>query len=626
MLTSGRIAPGVLWRARADQVDTLYGQWHRTTVSMALGAALLCTVLWQTTTSAAMLGWIAAIMANQAWRGGLVRRYRRRDPGVRDSARWGLYWSIGSTLAGALWGIAAVAMFPGAPAHQALLIVCLFGVVLGGLNLTAVYKPAFYGFVASALLPLVARVAWEGDEVHLFTALVLLVVLAFVLTYGHHLNDLLTHSLAMRYENTDLIVALTAQSAAAEQSRAAAENANRAKSQFLAAASHDLRQPLHAMGLFAAALAARVRDPTVTPLVQSIHASVEALESLFAQLLDLSRLEGGALHPEVRPVALESVLARMQADFAPQAEAAGLALRVRMTSATVLTDPLLLERMLRNLVANAIRYTQAGGIVVGMRRCGSEVRLDVVDSGVGIAAADQERVFDEFVQIPGAAGRLRRGHGMGLGLAIVRRLSDLLDHRLELASMPGHGSRFSIILPRAAAHRARGGQAPLPAAATATAHTASPQPFAGRRVAIIDDDRAVIAAMEALFATWGARVTGAEDAAALLVALEAEPLAKDHPIDIVIADLRLAEQASGLDAIATLRSATGKDIPALVISGDTTDEAREEVARAGVSLLHKPVMATTLLLAAQRALSARASQPRRAAVFPAVPDRVIERA
>jgi signal transduction histidine kinase len=175
-------------------------------------------------------------------------------------------------------------MYPASLAYEALLIVCLFGVVLGGLNLTAVYKPSFYGFALTALLPLIARVAIEADTVHLYTAIVMSVVLAFILAFGHHLNDVLTHSLAIRYENVDLIAELKAQTGAALEARSAAETANRAKSQLLAAASHDLRQPLHALGLFAAALDAKARDPDLKRLVASMQTSVDALEGLFAQL------------------------------------------------------------------------------------------------------------------------------------------------------------------------------------------------------------------------------------------------------------------------------------------------------------------------------------------------------
>ena len=257
--------------------------------------------------------WVALIVANQLWRGMLVRAWHRAQPGFAAAPRWGRYWAVGSTLGGALWGVAAVAMYPDSPPHQALLIVCLFGVVFGGLNLTAVYKPSFYGFVLPALVPLILREALVADQVHTFTAVVMSVVLGFVLAFGHHLNDLLTRSLAIRYENIDLIDGLKRQTRAAHEARAAAEAANRAKSQLLAAASHDLRQPLHALGLYTAALAARARDATWRPLVGNVQNAVNALETQFAQLLDLSRLEAGALTPERSRVALAPLFARVAA-------------------------------------------------------------------------------------------------------------------------------------------------------------------------------------------------------------------------------------------------------------------------------------------------------------------------
>jgi hypothetical protein len=201
MAASAAIAPPLLERARADQVATLYSSWHRTTASMALGAFLLCVVLWDQESAALMGLWFAAILANQVWRGMLARAYRRATPPTAEARRWGNRWALGSTIAGALWGVAAIAMFPASPPHQALLIVCVFSVILGGLNLTAVYKPSFYGFALAALVPLIARVALEGGSVHLFTAIVLFVVLVFVLGFGRRVNDLLTHSLAIRYDN-----------------------------------------------------------------------------------------------------------------------------------------------------------------------------------------------------------------------------------------------------------------------------------------------------------------------------------------------------------------------------------------------------------------------------------------
>ena len=355
------LAPPLLRRARADQVAALFAQWPRTTASMALGGAILITVMWGTVPASAFAVWFAAILLNQVWRFQLVRRYRAAAPAESSSGRWGRASALGSTLAGALWGCAGVMLFvPGDPGHQALVIVCLFGVILGGINLTSVYKPAFYGFVLPALLPLIVRVAAEGDRLHFYIAAVMLVVLAFVLASGHNLNNLMTQSLTIRYENVDLIGELTRETAG-RRARATAEAANRDKTQFLAAASHDLRQPLHAMGLFGAALAARVQDTATREIVDCINASVEALERQFTALMDISKLDAGAVVPSRARFPLAPLFARLEREFAPLAAARDLRLGIVATAVWVDSDPVLLERVLANFVSNAVRHTGRGG-------------------------------------------------------------------------------------------------------------------------------------------------------------------------------------------------------------------------------------------------------------------------
>jgi signal transduction histidine kinase/CheY-like chemotaxis protein len=573
----------VLERARADQVAQLYAGWHRTTVSMLLGAALLCLVLWSQVPPAWIAGWLALIAANQAWRGLLARAWTRRQPGAGATRRWGRYWTVGSTVAGALWGLAAIVVFPPSAAHQALLIVCIFSVVLGGLNLTAVYRPAFHGFVLPALLPLIVRVALEGDEVHLYTALVMSVAGGFVLAYGDQLNDLMTRSLAMRYENFDLIGELKEQSRAAHEARAAAETANRAKSQLLAAASHDLRQPLHALGLYTAALAARAGNSEWHPLVGSVQRAVAALETQFEQLLDLSRLEAGALTPALARVNLAPLLTRVARELAPQAEAKGLALRVAPTRLAVRSDSGLLERIVRNLVANAIRHTDRGGVLVGARRHAEAIAIDVIDSGVGIAAEHRERIFEEFYQVRDT--RSSRSHaGMGLGLAIVRRLALLLGHRIEVTSTVGRGSRFRVVAVAAAAPSTR---SPAGAGRCARAPASG---LAGALVAVIDDDSAAVDAMSALFATWGTQTVGGVDAPALLHALAAGAVVPD----LIVADLRLAGGQNGIDAIHRVRDELGEPVPAFLVSGDTGTTAERAARAAGLVLLAKPVVPAVL--------------------------------
>ena len=482
---------------------------------MLLGALILCGVMWQQEAPWVMAAWMAAILANQAWRGVLVRAYRRAAPPVRDAARWGAYWVVGSTLAGALWGFAAIAMFPALPAYQALFIVCQFGVILGGLSRTAVYKPAFYGFVLAVLVPLIARVAIEGDQVHLFTAGVLGVVLIFVLAFGRQLNDVLTQSLMIRYENVDLIRELKAQTEAALAARAAAETASLAKSQFLAAASHDLRQPLHAMGLFAAALAAKVRDPGVTPLVASIRASVEALEHLFAQLLDLSQLDAGALRPTPAAVAVATALRAARRRLRAASGGGGTRAAHRADAHGRRDRP----DAARARAAQPAR--ERGALHAGRRHrpgraAARGVRPDRRDR---FGRRNRERRFHARLRriraTAGGAAQSCRRTRLGLGLAIVRRLAQLCGHPIELASTPGRGSRFSITVPRANAPRRAGIR-------HARAARRTPDLAARSRAAaivVVDDDPAVVAAMHALFVSWNALVTVGSDASSALATL-----------------------------------------------------------------------------------------------------------
>ena len=592
------ISPVLVARARADQVATLYARGHLTSVSMGLGAIILCIAMWSEVAATSMIAWGALIALNQLWRTALMRAFERMRPGDAAAPRWGRYWAAGSTVAGALWGGAAVAMFPASPAYQSLLIVCLFGAALGGLNLTAVYKPSFYGFVLPALVPLIVRVACVGDEVHWFIAGVMSVVLAFVVGFGHRLNDVLTRSLAIRYENIDLIGELKDRTRSALDARASAESANRAKSQLLAAASHDLRQPLHALGLYVAALAARARDAEWRPLVAHVESAANALEIQFAQLIDLSRLDAGVLTPEPIDVALAPLFARIRAEFAPQAAARGLSLTIVPTRLAVHSDPVLLERIVGNLVANGVRYTHRGGVLVGARRRGGRIAIDVVDTGIGIAPAHRLRIFEEFYRVKDDERSAPGRRGMGLGLAIVRRFADLLEHEIALESREGAGSRFRVLLPRSVAATPRP-QRLRPAASCAEPATL---PWCtGRVVAVVDDDAATLDAMQTLFETWGA-VVACGDAIESLIATIGE--VGRYP-DLIVADLRLADGQSGIDAVRRLRHELGVPIPAIIVSGDTGTLADREARVAGLMLLQKPVVGATLRATAMSLMSPR---------------------
>ncbi|BAU50012.1 ATPase [Sulfurifustis variabilis] len=350
--------------------------------------------------------------------------------------------------------------------------------------------------------------------------------------------------------------------------------ANEAKSRFLAAASHDLRQPMHALGLFVAQLRDTARSPDTLELVEQAQSAVSALRQLLDAILDVSKLDAGVLRPSRTEFAIGSLFDRLRASFAPEFARKGLRLRVAPCRLSVRSDPVLLERILLNLVSNALRYTERGGVLLGCRRSGAQVRIEVWDSGVGIPRDKRREIFREFVQL-GNPER-DRGKGLGLGLAIVDRLVRLLGHRLELRSEPGRGSVFAVTVERGAAVRTA---APVPAPACASDR------LGGALVMIVDDDMLVRAAMTGLLSRWGCHVIvagGSDEAVERLARSERFP-------DVIVCDYRLPGTESGIGLVQRLRVLSGLEIPAVIVTGDTAPERLKEALASGFAILHKPV-------------------------------------
>jgi signal transduction histidine kinase/CheY-like chemotaxis protein len=374
------------------------------------------------------------------------------------------------------------------------------------------------------------------------------------------------------------------------------EMANKYKSHFLASASHDLRQPLHALGLFVAQLRDETNPAERSRLVGRIDAAVGSMNELFDALLDMTKLEAGILKTNLTELSVARLLERIETTFAGAARKKGLSLRVVGSDAWVSSDPILLERILLNLVSNAVRYTERGGVMVGCRRRGKELRIDVFDTGAGIPEEQRQRIFGEFYQMAGP-GPDRNG-GLGLGLAIVDRLARLLGHKVELESRPGRGSRFSVTVPLAA----------QPHAATETSATplAIADPARGKRIIVIDDDALVLDGMRGILQSWGCQVEMAASGDAALACLGQN----GEPPDLIISDSALANGKTGTDAIRRLRQAVGAPVPAFLITGDTAPERLREASAAGFHVLHKPVAPMALRATLNSLLNTSArSQP-----------------
>lgn len=356
-----------------------------------------------------------------------------------------------------------------------------------------------------------------------------------------------------------------------------AERANHDKSRFLAAASHDLRQPMHALGLFIGELHSRLDTIEQRKIASKVEESVEALSSLLDSLLDISKLDAGIVIPQIQAVDIEAMIKRLLQDYAPVALRKNIALHVRCGNGMVLSDPVLLERILINLLSNAIRYTpQNGTVLLACRKRGEDMRIEVRDNGVGIPADEQENVFREFVQLANSARD--RSKGLGLGLAIVDRLARLMHHSLGLRSAPNRGSTFSVTVPRMF------GVEDLLAEQGAVDVAAIPKydRMENLQVLVVDDDMLVRVSTAGILESWGCRVSVAGDLH------ESRSLCLQGQFDLVICDYRLPDGV-GLLLADYIKEHYEVQPSFILVSGDTAPEIQQAAAERELHLMHKPV-------------------------------------
>jgi PAS domain S-box-containing protein len=357
---------------------------------------------------------------------------------------------------------------------------------------------------------------------------------------------------------------------ALRDARIEAERANQAKSKFLASASHDLRQPVQSLVLLLAALEQQVDARSkAAATVGMMKAALDGLHGLLSSILDISRLDAGVVTPIPEHVDLGDLVRRVAIDYAPKAANKGLEFRSKPQSLKVDTDPNLLERSLRNLVENALRYTLDGGLLVGIRRRGAQARIDVIDTGVGIPADKLSVIFEEFHQLNNPGRDLERG--LGLGLAIVGRLADLLGAEVEADSKLGRGSRFSLLLPLA-----------VEAGPAIAGHASDDD--AGGRVLIIEDNAILLLGLEATLEDWGYETLAATSGEAALELAEKE----EWRIGAIVTDQRLGSGLTGSETAREIGRRAGRAIPTLVLTGDTGADRIVEMDASGFEILHKP--------------------------------------
>ena len=373
------------------------------------------------------------------------------------------------------------------------------------------------------------------------------------------------------------------------KARDAAEQANRSKDRYLAAASHDLLQPLNAARLLMATLGDLDLPESARLLVERSHTALESAEDMLSDLLDISRLDQPNLKPEYSDCSVDELLQPLLSEFGSVAEAAGVSLRGRACAHAVHTDFRLLSRILRNFISNAIRYTERGGVLVGCRRRGSDLWIEVWDTGRGIDRAHFRQIFQEFNQLD--IGRPGQRRGVGLGLAIVERISRLLKVEVQVRSRLGCGSVFSVRVPLA--------RQPLAAQQRNSLGAHLAVPLQGRRLLVIDNEQMVLQSMQGLLQQWGADVLTAADLEQAVSCLQG------RAPDLALVDYHLDGGRTGLEALAALREQFGAELPALMITADRTEDCRQGARSLGVAVLNKPIKAGKLRASLDTLLSPR---------------------
>lgn len=576
-------------KIRQALIELLYRNSYGVVISNIVISLAAVSVLRHAVSVGWLAGWVGALYLLIILRVLASRRFfsRARDP--QSIMRWAWLAAAFTWISGLLWGtLGWVGFLPDEPIVLSFTVIVLTGLVCGTVPSLSAFPPALIGSILVTVLPIAVRCILTDSDISGAFLFLLASLVAINFYYCRITYRMLRETVSLRLENESLVGNL-------QEERDRAQAADRAKTRFLAAASHDLRQPIHALSLLVSTLAilgqrGNVASGDARNLATRAKSAVGNLSGLLNALLDISRLDAGIVTIANETVALRDLFRDLRDEFTADAAGRGVQLRVVDSDLLVDSDPMMLRRILNNLLSNAFRYTKAGSILLGCRRRGNSVEIQVWDTGCGIAADQQAMVFEEFVQLQNPARD--RTQGLGLGLAIVRRTAELLQHPLRLASVPGRGSMFSITVPKAR---------PI----TSPLQLARSLPAAGiaAGIMLVEDEKDVLDAMTGLLTLEGHRVYAGRSVGEVL-STHAEALsAGDAPIDLVVADYRLEHGANGLEAIESLYTHIGRRVPAIIVTGDTSPSRLKEVSASSVGILHKPVTGEELSEAIRVALS-----------------------
>jgi two-component system, sensor histidine kinase len=559
-------------RVLREQVALMYRNYVVGTFGYLICAILVTLVIHFETAAPGIYYWFAAAVIVTACN---LSRYwivkdKTSNPGKEAVA---LVWS--KFFASLIWGILPlVFMTSKNTAEMVSIAVMTTGVMAGGLITQSACLPVSLTYILACVPALALSFFLLDDPIYIALGIGTLVYLSVLIVFAFNVESMIKQSIELRFKNLNLIEQLRV-------AMAETETANHAKSVFLASASHDLRQPLHAMGLFIETLTGTKLDAYQQGVIEHIESASHATREMLNTLLDFSKLDAGVIKPRPHAFRLQNLFNKLERELGASADSKKLIYRTRETGAVAYADVNLVELILRNLITNAIRYSEQGGVLIACRyRADKTLIVEVWDTGIGIAETDQQAIFREFHQL-GNPERDRQ-KGFGLGLAIAKGLATTMGLELCVRSRPGKGSVFRLLLPKAET--------------SVVADLAESQQvlrFDGKKILIIDDDEGVRLAMRELLLTWNCDCLIAESAD------EALTLVNGKPLDLIISDYRLREERTGSEAIALIRQQFDTDLPAIIITGDTAADRLREAQASDALLLHKPVATTEL----QRAMS-----------------------
>jgi len=529
--------------------------------------AVLPYGLWDVASHTALVVWMSLIVSVAAIRSWLYFFYQRHID-LHNAQRVIRFFVIGSAASGVIWGIGVAVLFPAEQLeYQLFLLFFLVGMGTGSMLTLTAYLPVFFAYFPASMLPVGIVLFSANDPIHLSLGIMTFVFVILLSYIGVKANRTLKQTLRLRFENIHLVEQLREQ-------KDEAELANSAKSKFLAAASHDLRQPLYALTLFTSVLDESIKYPKVRKIVNQIKASVEALQNLFDALLDISQLDAGIIKVEKTDFPLQPLFEKLDNDFNSQAREKGLGFIWPTCSYAVHTDQTLLAQILRNYITNAIRYTDSGEVRITCEAEDNLIVINVIDTGIGIPVEAQQVIFEEFHQLSNP--ERDRTKGLGLGLAIVQRTATLLGHSINVVSQPGKGSTFSITLEQADISEAE-----RPVGQEVENKIEKNRTF----MVVVDDEANVREGTQSLLELWGCDVIAAADKKEAMARLRQQSRSPDG----IIADYRLRENQTGIDVIHAIHAEYNDDIPALIVTGDIAVDNLREVNNSGFQVLHKPV-------------------------------------